>query len=200
MKTYVSKISVSQDWLQAEIPVIRSRRGPGILSLIPRLDILQASHKSSGAIGGSLRYALSWKHQSTYPLYSAKKSPCVSETEFVFRDSVTRRRTVFLPFRLHILLNFSWRVHTTAQWISMVQRPMCQLINPLATQYGGFTTGTPHIVHYLLFLISRWHFIIISYTAFRLKFLPYTPLTHCGRVTQICVFNTVKLGTSASSP
>jgi len=23
---------------------------------------------------------------------------------------------------------------------------------------------------------------------------------HCGRVTQICVFNTVKLGTSASSP
>jgi len=25
-------------------------------------------------------------------------------------------------------------------------------------------------------------------------------LTHCGRVTQICVFNTVKFGTSASSP
>jgi hypothetical protein len=25
-------------------------------------------------------------------------------------------------------------------------------------------------------------------------------LTHCGRVTQFCVFNTVKLGTSASSP
>ena len=25
-------------------------------------------------------------------------------------------------------------------------------------------------------------------------------LTHCGRVTQICVFHTVKLGTSASSP
>jgi len=25
-------------------------------------------------------------------------------------------------------------------------------------------------------------------------------LTHCGGVTQICVFNTVKLGTSASSP
>ena len=27
-----------------------------------------------------------------------------------------------------------------------------------------------------------------------------TVLTHCGRVTQICVFNTVNLGTSASSP
>jgi len=25
-------------------------------------------------------------------------------------------------------------------------------------------------------------------------------LTHCGRVRQICVFNTVKLGTSAISP
>ena len=29
---------------------------------------------------------------------------------------------------------------------------------------------------------------------------PEPSLTHCGRVTQICVFNTVKLGTSASSP
>jgi len=28
----------------------------------------------------------------------------------------------------------------------------------------------------------------------------WNKLTHCGRVTQICVFNTVKLGTSASSP
>ena len=28
----------------------------------------------------------------------------------------------------------------------------------------------------------------------------FSKLTHCGRVTQICVFNTVKLGTSASSP
>jgi len=28
----------------------------------------------------------------------------------------------------------------------------------------------------------------------------YSMLTHCGRVTQICVFNTVKLSTSASSP
>jgi len=28
----------------------------------------------------------------------------------------------------------------------------------------------------------------------------YKTLTHCRRVTQICVFNTVKLGTSASSP
>jgi len=30
--------------------------------------------------------------------------------------------------------------------------------------------------------------------------IPRELLTHCGRVTQICVFNTVKLGTSASSP
>ena len=31
-------------------------------------------------------------------------------------------------------------------------------------------------------------------------FVNILDLTHCGRVTQICVFNTVKLGTSASSP
>jgi len=30
--------------------------------------------------------------------------------------------------------------------------------------------------------------------------IPYAFLTHCGRVTQICVFNTVKLGVSESSP
>jgi len=37
-----------------------------------------------------------------------------------------------------------------------------------------------------------------SYNAFTSK--KTAILTHCGRVTQICVFNTVKLGTSASSP
>jgi len=37
-------------------------------------------------------------------------------------------------------------------------------------------------------------FMVFCY--FRLAML----LTHCGRVTQICVFNTVKLGTSATSP
>jgi hypothetical protein len=33
-----------------------------------------------------------------------------------------------------------------------------------------------------------------------IQFPAAAALTHCGRVTQICVFNTVKLGTSASSP
>ena len=39
---------------------------------------------------------------------------------------------------------------------------------------------------------------IFYYT--KVVFSPPPILTHCGRVTQICVFNTVKLGTSASSP
>ena len=39
--------------------------------------------------------------------------------------------------------------------------------------------------HLLQLLLKAWELIV---------------LTHCGRVTQICVFNTVKLGTSASSP
>jgi len=34
---------------------------------------------------------------------------------------------------------------------------------------------------------------------FQLMHTIYSTLKHCGRVTQICVFNTVKLGTSASS-
>jgi len=49
----------------------------------------------------------------------------------------------------------------------------------------------------------------IWYLSHRYSYLPLAAscwinigifLTHCGRVTQICVFNTVKLGTSASSP
>jgi hypothetical protein len=45
------------------------------------------------------------------------------------QNSVIRMRTIFPSFRLYILRNFSWRVHATAQWISMAQRPVCQLIN-----------------------------------------------------------------------
>jgi len=41
---------------------------------------------------------------------------------------------------------------------------------------------------------------IHTYSYMTVSQLQYTLLTHCGRVTQICVFNTVKLGTSASSP
>ena len=41
------------------------------------------------------------------------------------------------------------------------------------------------------FMLSSKQFLLGNYTRI---------LTHCGRVTQICVFNTVKLGTSASSP
>jgi len=37
----------------------------------------------------------------------------------------------------------------------------------------------------------------VTFTA---QFRLVSMLTHCGRVTQICVFNTVELGTSASSP
>ena len=39
----------------------------------------------------------------------------------------------------------------------------------------------------------------LTFKAYWLRDAP-TILTHCVGVTQICVFNTVKLGTSASSP
>jgi len=53
--------------------------------------------------------------------------------------------------------------------------------------------------------LSRWPFdlscpAIRVYVRHIYAKLVLTNLTHCGRVTQICVFNTVKLGTSASSP
>jgi len=42
--------------------------------------------------------------------------------------------------------------------------------------------------------------IIMPDTITCLEILRVCILTHCGRVTEISVFNTVKLGTSASSP
>jgi len=50
---------------------------------------------------------------------------------------------------------------------------------------------TQQVTSDLLQFTTLYHRLTGWYTAL---------LTHCGRVTQICVFNTVKLGTSASSP
>jgi len=53
----------------------------------------------------------------------------------------------------------------------------------LATYYFNEVSNMA-LTCFLLYISLQVHFI----------------LTHCGRVTQICVFNTVNLGTSASSP
>ena len=47
---------------------------------------------------------------------------------------------------------------------------------------------------------SCWLFLVIYITMHGSRNIEKKKLTHCGRVTQICVFNTVKLGISASSP
>jgi len=57
----------------------------------------------------------------------------------------------------------------------------------------------------LWYYIFQYHFNTVSRSAFDCSYLVCVfvhrlVLPHCGRVTQICVFNTVKLGTSASSP
>jgi len=61
---------------------------------------------------------------------------------------------------------------------------------------------TLHYVHYIMYTtLCTLHYVhYIMYTT-HLTLLGFVILlTHCGRVTQICVFNAVKLGTSASSP
>jgi len=45
------------------------------------------------------------------------------------------------------------------------------------------------------YLLKAIQFVPECYRMYRMQVL-----THCGRVRQICVFNTVKIGTSASSP
>jgi len=46
----------------------------------------------------------------------------------------------------------------------------------------------------------NWCVSLLQAPLFNYKEQYCSTLTHCGRVTQICGFNTVKLGTSASSP
>jgi len=60
-------------------------------------------------------------------------------------------------------------------------------------------TVSRHIQIYLFFKnnVNAVHFIA---STSRLAGEAVNVLTHCGWVTQICVFNTVNLGTSASSP
>ena len=51
-------------------------------------------------------------------------------------------------------------------------------------------------------VLNHIHVYYCSVISLLIYHLPigYSKLTNCGRVAQICVFNTVKLGTSASSP
>jgi len=49
--------------------------------------------------------------------------------------------------------------------------------------------------------VTQWrHLLCSAKQTVQIHYLAHHNLTHCGRVKLICVFNTVKLGTSASSP
>ena len=63
-------------------------------------------------------------------------------------------------------------------------------IQRLRSQYCYFTYFIVLARYYAPFFV-----LVVTLAAFYTLYL-----THCGRVRQICVFNTVKLGTSASSP
>ena len=58
-------------------------------------------------------------------------------------------------------------------------------------------TEESHLQGLIFFLLHHAHWFALRWEV-GTRYRNY--LTHCGRVTQICVFNTVKLGTSASSP
>jgi len=63
--------------------------------------------------------------------------------------------------------------------------------NMAVTPFGNMAVTPFHI--YKTYPETKVHYSCTHYFTSMI-------LTHCGRVTQICVFNTVKLGTSASSP
>jgi len=73
----------------------------------------------------------------------------------------------------------------TPPYFLLLQNPQVSVLYHLCLKVG----------YVFLSILGKFPLALIL----ELKF-PISTLTHCGRVMQICVFNTVKLGTSASSP
>jgi len=73
----------------------------------------------------------------------------------------------------------------------------------LAFRWLDSNSFPPNSTH-RLFVVMEEHCVLCpvrtEYLCIMSFILALEGLTHCGRVTQICVFNTAKLGTSASSP
>jgi len=88
----------------------------------------------------------------------------------------------------------------------------CKKVNQMAVPYtsqekyytfvNGQDSSTRNILHSNLKMIVTYTEELLSTLWWNetCHFQWWLLLTHWGRVTQICVFNTVKLGTSASSP
>ena len=102
-----------------------------------------------------------------------------------------------MEFVLKPLLKSTVFLHTSLSKLSYSREYQFSRVN---TVYPKTTLFSDKVIH----SITHNIYIIIN-TQLATCFGSSEPssgqfLTHCGRVTQICVFNTVKLGTSASSP
>ena len=120
---------------------------------------------------------------------------------FAWKDTP---HTLLLYSRVLTRSAIFWRPYV---WVSYVQgEDKCMLALVKKPEEGGTPRGPAHIwVGNLKWTLKSWDgrlrtgFIWIKMgISGELLWSPH--LTHCGRVRQICVFNTVKLGTSASSP
>jgi len=108
---------------------------------------------------------------------------------------------------------FNKEITHTYRWKNSVQRSLATLhaewharslisyVPPAETKLSR-SCDTPH-----RFPASSWVSDYVGYVTVgtrqrecNIMLSDHFHSTHCGRVTQICVFNTVKLGTSASSP
>jgi hypothetical protein len=119
-----------------------------------------------------------------------------------------------------------WRL--VRHWLSLIVFTVTYLVYPNCISADPYSICVIWDVSHILWShVHPYHFV--SSLFIRLGFAPKTPascipsplplahwshfvstscvilfpprnLTHCGRVTQICIFNTVKLGTSALSP
>ena len=125
-----------------------------------------------------------------------RRAECLSSPHFIHALSPTHTRTRRVPdrsgkqaaHRRPYLLSF-WARGANLYW--MFTRHWNNL------QYDASKLSLPYATEFL-----RKLYAVGARVLKRARSPCPRPkiLTHCGRVTHICVFNTVKLGTSASSP
>ena len=118
-------------------------------------------------------------------------------------DMVKHNNTDFtFVLNIHVLTPFDmlWFLHTGYSWTNM---PFAFLIL-LAISFSVLPFTDTTLPRYTknptssISVSSNLNFCMLDV----LTLIPFVffMLTHCGQVMQICVFNTVKIGTSASSP
>jgi len=158
---------------------------------------------SGGGGGGSDAAAPGDREEAVAKWKGGKKSDFLRLTNFKLLSQMKGNSIKARNFKVRNLCYSGHCAYRPGQPAAQLHRPLCYKhvtvlppfriflysadTMPCCCSYRNKIPSHNNQLHWTLHAADHPH-----------RVLPH--LTHCGRVTQICVFNTVKLGTSASSP